>query len=229
MAIIKKYKSIIQSIENPLPDVFVVTIKSLEKPFKYLPGQFLHLALDSYDPSSAWPESRCFSIQSNGNEEIIKLTFSVKGKFTKRMSEELKNGKEVWLKLPYGELFTKEHDKNNCVFIAGGTGITPFFSLFTSDQFTDYINPILYFGLKNKSYNIYNDELEKSLSKNNNFIIKLLHQDKDGIIDIQKILNDYNIDKTFFISGPPVMIKNFKNYLLGNGVSSDRIKTDDWE
>ena len=31
-------------------------------PFK--PGQFLHLALDAFEPGGFWPESRVFSIAS---------------------------------------------------------------------------------------------------------------------------------------------------------------------
>ena len=75
MAIIKKYKSVVTDIQNPLKDIYVVLFKSMDKPFKYLPGQFLHLALDEYNPSCQWPDSRCFSMQSNENDEVVKITF----------------------------------------------------------------------------------------------------------------------------------------------------------
>ena len=85
--------------------------KSLGR-YKYYPGQFLHLAIDhEYDGSGQWPESRCFSMQSNPDEKTIKITYAVKGRFTKQMEEKLKIGSEVWLKLPYGDLFTQPHKK----------------------------------------------------------------------------------------------------------------------
>ena len=82
----------------------------------------MHLALDEYDPSSGWPESRCYSMQTSPVNEFIKITFSVKGKFTTRMADELKQGKIIDLKLPYGDFFQQDHSKENVVFIAGGTG-----------------------------------------------------------------------------------------------------------
>jgi predicted ferric reductase len=229
MAIIKKYKSEVQKIENPLPDIYVLSFKSLEKPFKYLPGQFLHLALDEYDPSMPWPESRCFSIQSSGNQESLKITYAVKGKFTKRMAEELKVGKCVYLKLPYGELFSKEHNKEKTVFIAGGTGITPFLSLFTNKQFNNYINPVLYFGVKNENYNLYKSEIEIAKQINFGFQIRIFEQESDGILNIEQIFKECGSLSTFFISGPPLMIRNFRNFLLSQNVTNENVKTDEWE
>ena len=229
MAIIKKYFSEVVGIEQPFSDIFVVTFKSLEKPYKYLPGQFLHLALDKYDPSAPWPESRCFSMQTNEEDEILKITYSVKGTFTKRMAYELKVGKQVCLKLPFGEIFTKSHSKERAVFIAGGTGVTPFLSLLTCHHFSEYIKPRLYLGVRNKSYFIYEKEIQKARGLNSSFYCKILFQDTDGMLDIQTIYNDCGNDSTYFISGPPVMIRNFKIFLAGKGVNPELIRTDDWE
>jgi NAD(P)H-flavin reductase len=84
----KKYKSKIIAISNPFSGIYTLEIKSLGRPYKYLPGQFLHLALDDdYDGIGQWPDSRCFSMQSNPNEETIKITYAVKGAFTKEMEK----------------------------------------------------------------------------------------------------------------------------------------------
>jgi len=59
----------------------------------FRPGQFLHLAIDEYDPSFHWPESRVFSIASAPTRrDKLRITFSVKGKFTQRMYEDVKIG-----------------------------------------------------------------------------------------------------------------------------------------
>ncbi len=229
MAIVKKYKSEVHKIESPVNDIYVVSFKSLDKPYKYLPGQFLHLALDDYNPSDPWPESRCFSMQTCCEEIFLKITYSVKGRFTGRMSRELQPGKHLYLKLPYGELFIKSHSKENTVFIAGGTGITPFLSLFTSNNFSFYINPKLYLGVRDKNHNIYTSEIDKAKSINNSLITKIIYQDNEGMLDIKKIFEENVPDSTYFISGPPVMIKNFKNYLAEKGVNPEFIRTDDWE
>ena len=95
--VIRKYKAKVEEVVNPLPDIFTVTFSS-EKKFQYNPGQFLHLALDDYDGIGQWPESRCFSMQSNPNDELLKITFAVKGNFTKRMKNELHENKEIPMK-----------------------------------------------------------------------------------------------------------------------------------
>lgn len=224
----KKYQSKVISIKNPFPGIYTLEFKSLNGKYKYAPGQFLHIALDEdYDGSGQWPISRCFSMQSNPNEETIRITYAVKGTFTKQMEQTLKIGREVWLKLPYGDLFTQPHSKENTVFIAGGTGITPFLSLFTDESFNEYINPRIYLGFRSKEFNIYQPELDYSC--NSSKFVKSYFQDKDGVIDIDGIFQDNGISSNYFISGPPAMIKAFKNALIAKGVSIENILTDDWE
>ena len=224
----KKYLSEVVSIENPFNGIYTHEFKSLERPYKYAPGQFLHIALDAdFDGIGQWPESRCFSIQSNPDNETIKITYSVKGNFTKLMEQTLKVGSEVWLKLPFGELFTQPHNKTNTVFIAGGTGVTPYLSLFTHKSFREYMNPKIYLGYKSEAYHIYQNELDVVCNKNAK--IRVFFEDKEGVIDIVKIHEENGNNSCYFISGPPEMIKIFKNKLIELGVTKDNVLTDDWE
>lgn len=224
----KKYKSEIISILKPFEGIYTLEFRSLGRPYKYLPGQFLHLALDEdYDGIGQWPESRCFSMQSNPNEETIRITYAVKGEFTKQMEQTLQVGEKVWLKLPYGDLFQQPHSKEKAVFIAGGTGITPFLSLFTHESFSDYTNPKIYLGFRSEDFNIYQSELDRSC--NSSQFVKSVYQDIDGMIDIKQILNENSTNATYFISGPPAMIKTFNEYLISNVVNQAQVLTDDWE
>jgi len=223
---VKKLKSKVVDIQNPIEDIFTVTFES-DRKFKYRPGQFLHLALDEYDPSSQWPESRCFSIQSPPNQNQLTITYSAVGKYTKRMAQELKIGTELWLKLPFGDIFDRGHRKENCVFIAGGTGITPFLSLFNSNDFAEYIHPKVYLGFRSRLYNLYDRQLD--LINNNNAKILITYQDTDGMLNIKSIFGENGNNTSYFISGPPAMISNFKTYLAEQGVMNSNIITDDWE
>lgn len=239
----KKYKSELVSIQNPFKGIYTLEFKSLGRQFKYHPGQFLHLAIDKdYDGIGQWPDSRCFSMQSNPTEETIRITYAVKGDFTKDMEQTLNSGSEVWLKLPYGDLFDQNHNKENTVFIAGGTGITPYLSLFTHESFNEYINPKIYLGFRSKEYNIYENELNQmqvireirnnsnnSYECNSSQFVKLYNEDIDGILDIQSIFNENGTTSNYFVSGPPLMIKSFKQMLFENGVPNENVLTDDWE
>jgi predicted ferric reductase len=224
----KKYKAELISIINPFNGIYTLWFKSLGRPFKYHPGQFLHLAIDKdYNGIEQWPDSRCFSMQSNPTENTIRITYAVKGDFTKEMEKYLRVGSHVWLKLPYGDLFTQEHSKVNTVFIAGGTGITPFLSRFTHESFAAYTNPKIYLGFRTGAYNIYNDELLKSF--NSSKCLKLFIEDVDGIIDIKTIFDENGKNPNYFISGPPLMIKSFRQSLIEKGVPIQNVLTDDWE
>jgi NAD(P)H-flavin reductase len=224
--IIKKYRAKVVSILNPFPGIFTLEFESLNGKFKYSPGQFLHLAIDSnFDGTNQWPDSRCFSMQSNPDEERIRITYAVKGNFTTQMREQLGIGSEVWLKLPYGMLFTQPHDKINTVFIAGGTGITPFISLFTHSSFDEYKFPKIYLGFRSKEFNIYERELDSVRL----FEPKIFFEDSDGPIDINFIFCENGFKSNYFISGPPAMIKYFKKFLLDKGVRNNNILTDEWE
>jgi ferredoxin-NADP reductase len=231
---VKKYKATIVAIENKIEGVYTLSFSS-EKGFKYSPGQFLHIAIDpDYDGSGQWPESRCFSLQSSPTEEYAKITYAVKGDFTRQMEKTLKVGSEVWLKLPYGELFEQEHNKAKTVFIAGGTGITPFLSLFTDESFRAYENPNIYLGFRSKEYNIYDEALNSmfqirensSNSCNSSPFVQLVYIE---MLDIDAIFAKNGTDASYFISGPPVMIKLFKQSLIEKGVPDGNVLTDDWE
>jgi len=239
MTIVRKYRSIVTDFTNPAPGLYQVKFSPLDGKYKFLPGQFLHLALDEYNPSLPWPESRCFSIQNSPAVDFIKITFSVKGSFTQRMAKELYEGKEVWLKLPYGDIFNRGNFKENCVFISGGTGITPFLSLFTHKSFIEYINPHIYIGFRKKEYNIYLDELTlmgkqagicvDNCNYKRKAIIRIYYENNDDKLEINKIFKESKLNSTYFISGPPGMNESFKNFLLGKHVLINKIITDDWE
>ena len=102
-------------------------------------------------------------------------------------------------------------------------------SLFTSERFKEFLNPVLYLGVRDLSYNIYKSALIKAEMLNKSFKIKIVNQQDSGILNIKGILEENSIKKTFFISGPPIMIKEFKKYLFNNGVNDLNIITDDWE
>lgn len=229
MTVVKKYPAEIVDIQHPIDDVYTFELKSLGKPFKYESGQFLHLAIEEYDPSKQWPDSRCFSIQSAPNESNIKITFAAKGEFTRKLVKELKIGSQLTLKLPYGNLFSQQHNKENTVFISGGTGVTPYLSLFNNTLFATYSKPILFAGFRNEEMNIYKIELEAAKKINDGFDVRFKYQDREGMLDIEKIYLQSDKESSFFISGPPEMIKNFKTFLLNQKVSENRILTDDWE
>ena len=205
---------------------------------RFLPGQFLHLALDPYDPSSFWPESRVFSIASSpSNQQSVRITYAVKGKFTARMEKELAAGKEVWVKLPYGEFIID----NSCdvVLFAGGTGITAF-SAFLDQLNGDQENSIsLFYGTRNFDLLIYRSMIDQKVEicpkLNAWYYSEDGHQQNDrekiGKLSIKSAFACLNnpLEKEYYLSGPPGMLQTLRDGLNQRSVNSDLIKIDSWE
>ncbi|MBF0442122.1 MAG: FAD-dependent oxidoreductase [Oligoflexales bacterium] len=226
--LVKKYLSEVRRVVSPLPNIHRVTFAS-DKKFLFRPGQFLHLALDEYNPSMAWPDSRCFSMESSPEDQgEVTITYSVVGGFTKRMERELEPGRKVWLKMPYGELFSGSYSRRNCVFLAGGTGVTPFLSLFRTGEFSDYENPLLFLGVRQMGFNIYGDALESACRINPSFKIHVIDELEKGRLDVDRIISRCGRESVYFISGPPSMIGTFRERLSNKGVPQGNIITDDW-
>jgi len=208
----------------------------------FKPGQFLHLAIDEYDPSFHWPESRVFSIaNSPTRRDKIRVTFSVKGYFTKRMFNEVKKDDIIWLKLPYG-MFCFPGYGSVVVLIAGGTGITPFVS-FLEWAIDNGLNTKikLYYGVRNPEYLIFDSLLHECERKLKNFKCRIFIEKNPsittfdtinkGILSIQTILEDTTgkPNAIYYLSGPHQMILSFRKELMGNGILENKIMVDEWE
>ena len=237
-----KIQAIVENIIQHTHDVKSFIMKPLKPCPNFKPGQFLHLAIDEYDPSFHWPESRIFSIaNSPTRRNSVKITFSVKGNFTTRMFNQIKSGDKVWLKLPYGS-FTFPEDKWELVFIAGGTGITPFLSYLEYAIDKKLNNKImLNYGIRSSEHVIVNDLLHECQMHLNHFHLQLFVEDGSkikgfdkvykGMLSVNQLLEYAEIkeDTLFYLSGPPEMINKFKNVMMEKNISEEIIRIEDWE
>jgi len=228
MSIPVKFKAEVKKITNYGDGIYHILFELKNGIARFKPGQFLHLTLDEYDPTNGfWPEPRVFSIVSLPNRNKVEIIYSVKGKYTKRMSEELFEGREIWLKLPYGDFIIEKYINtgNKIYLMAGGTGISPFIPFLLNYSKGKYNNFVaLYYGIRSEKYYIYRELIESLQNKIQVNIIS-------GMMDIDKICSEISKDKSgkFFISGPPQMIKSFKENLISKNVDSGNIILDEWE
>jgi ferredoxin-NADP reductase len=218
-----------------------VFLRAESKIPKFIPGQFLHFALDEYDPSSGfWPDSRVFSIASSPKDNYIRITYSVKGAFTQRMYNEIKEGNRYWIKLPYGHFIINESSKD-VILIAGGTGITPFISYLLSRDSGSKNLIHLFYGIREERLFIFNNEIVYAYNKGN---IKLYLYCEEGSFELSNgivvnkgIINKEdaievaknNLSSTIMISGPQSMINYFVDNLVSNNINRERILLDEWE
>lgn len=236
MAAPKKLNATVVRITRHSESVIEYVFKPNGRIPSFKPGQFLHLAIDPYDPSRNWPESRVFSIANAPESEVIRIVISVKGKYTARMASELIEGSVIWLKFPYGN-FTFEGNGRNLVLIAGGTGISPYISFLEHCLAINESPPVsLYYGIRNERLVIFESVLNKCQESLPKFKYVLFCEEiadnrinaAQGMIDVNLIQSTNSAESDFYLSGPPSMIETVKHKLINNQVRPDRIIIDEW-
>jgi NAD(P)H-flavin reductase len=241
MSLPSKCIGAVSSISSVGTGVYRVDIRVAERSTRFIPGQFLHLTLEAFDPSAGyWPESRVFSIASEPRQELLTIVYSVKGKYTRRMEKELYIGKEVWLKLPYGDFIVDEERINDgpVVLVAGGTGVAPFWPFLKKKRSGDGVVHLFY-GIREPEHLLFGADLV-SLAEQPWARLHLRVESGSlegldfvsGRLSVDDILSNVGKESTnanYYLSGPPGMIRLFREQLLERGIDSRRIHIDEWE
>ena len=237
MANVAKVLSTVNKIKSYGIGVYEVEFSVPIRSSRFLPGQFLHLALDEFDPTTGWwPESRVFSIASEPGQDFVTVVYSVKGTYTKRMEHELKVGREVWLKLPYGD-FIIEEKETPTILVAGGTGVSPFWPFLLKPR--NEGNVYLFYGVREGIHILFKEQIQTLIQKNwfhfHLFVERGVVDDlpfQNGRLSIPNIKNYLGGQfgsSDFYLSGPPVMIKSFKTELFNLGIDQSKVHIDEWE
>jgi len=204
----------------------------------FRPGQFLHLTVDDYDPSSFWPESRVFSIASSPRDRRrIRICYSVKGRYTTKMEQMLKVGGTAWIKLPYGDFVID--DASDAVLLAGGTGISAF------TAFLEALTPArpprvwLAYGARTPELLLFRDMILERRNRVLNFHVMFFTEAGiadgvdcfTGLISLNTVWSRLTepLKYVFYLSGPPAMLNALTADLKARGVAPERIRTDAWE
>jgi ferredoxin-NADP reductase len=209
----------------------------------FTPGQFLHLAIDRYEPGAHWPESRVFSIASSpAARQQLRVTISRQGVFTSRMFSELTVGSSVWLKLPYGSFCPNADVPGRMVLLAGGSGITPFISFLewaVAERPAAVVD--LHYGARTPEMLIYRQAVEQCQkdglrSLNARYYVE---QTNGKTLDSNMVVGRLSVQRAwqaiaepmacrFYLSGPRAMIDGFRVQLVALGATAQAVISDDW-
>lgn len=228
--------------------VFSVHLAPAQPAPAFRPGQFLHLTVNEYDPSGFWPESRVFSIASAPTRrDELAICYSVRGRYTARMERELCEGREVWIKLPYGE-FVIDPSRDTVLF-AGGTGISAF------TAFLDGLHPEhprrvwLIYGARTPELLIQRGAVLEWIARLPRLQAVLMAESgmpgadipaqvrpnalicRAGRTSVEAVwpLIPEALAFVYYLSGPPAMLATLAADLRGSGVAAADIRTDAWE
>jgi ferredoxin-NADP reductase len=205
---------------------------------RFRAGQFLHLALDPYDPTGFWPESRVFSIASPpARRESVRITYAVHGRFTARMESDAVEGRQVWIKMPYGDFVVDT--RADVVLFAGGTGITAFTAFLEAATPASHQSVTLAYGARTDRLLIYRDVVERCAARLPSLNVSYFVEDGGG--DSHAFLRGRvsvaavwprlcrPFDSSYYLSGPPSMLRSIGDDLRARDISPESPPTEAWE
>ena len=202
-----------------------------EKPFTWLPGQYIYLKLKLNYPDERG-DLRDFTISSSQTEDdLVRITTRVRqSSGYKKTLDEIKIGDFVEANGPHGFfIFDPIVNKGNNIFLAGGIGITPFRSFIKSNIDNNLSIPMhLIYSNTNENEITFKEELKKIENKYNFFKLDSFITSKEGRLNetkLNKIISKKALLKSnFWIVGPPAFVSAMEGILEKLGVSSDKIR-----
>ncbi len=230
MPVARRIACTVAGVTDHGQNVYTVDLLPVSPVPRFKPGQFLHLALDPYEPGGFWPESRVFSIASSPlTRDRLSITYAVKGAFTGRMERELCVGTDVWVKLPYGE-FVVDPSPDTVLF-AGGTGVTAFTAFLQALVPGRASRVVLFYGARTPELLIYAPLVEERSRAVASFSYELVPESTHGLLDVGAAWPAVaGLDAPeFYLSGPPQMLTALTAQLLDRGVSPRAVHTDAWD
>lgn len=218
----------------------VLTPKRSRDKLEYRPGQYAAIGFRKNGRPSPM---RCFSIVSSpyGTDEL-EFAIRVKGSFTRSLAE-LVPGSRVTVRGPYGHFTVDEHYSRNIVMLAGGIGITPFMSMIRASTYAHLPNRFfLLYSNPLHNHVPFQDELLEHERSNQMFGSVFFITRGDAVkrqgqrlirgrisVDHLQQLTDGKLNNCiYFICGPKGFIQNYQKLLAKNGVSAERIVTEEF-
>jgi ferredoxin-NADP reductase len=194
----------------------------LEKPkgFKYTPGQSAHISINLPDWKDQIRPFTFTSLQHWDYLEFIIKIYEEHNGVTAQLGK-LKTGDELLLHDVYGTI----HYKGPGIFIAGGTGITPFIAIFRAlFESGNLRNLALLYSNKTTDDIILHEELTKMLGPAyaNVFTQEGVIGFRERRIDrkfLIETIGDFN--SRFYVCGPQVFTEEICNALISLGADPE--------
>lgn len=220
------------------PDILDFAFKPSQK-IAYSPGQYMEFTLD-HPHSDSRGNRRFFTLASSPTENALRLgvRFYPKGSSYKRAMYRLDGRSNIIAAQIAGDFTLPKNPDEKLVFIAGGIGITPFRSmlkyLVDIQQRRDIV---VFYANRTADEIIYGDVLTAAYARLGIPTIYTLTDPAAaprnwngdlGRIDEQMLrhtLTDYQ-DRTYYLSGPPEMVRAYEQVLKNLNISSAQIKKD---
>lgn len=218
-------------------NTFVFTFEKPEN-FQFKPGQYGGFTLIQPNETDAAGNTRRFSLLSTPDDNFISFATRIQSSAYKRVLNTLLPGNEIKFAGPTGQFTLHENLAIPAVFIAGGIGVTPFYSMInfaTAHRISQTL--YLFYGNQSSSDAAFFNELTQFEKQNPYF--KFIPtftapaptwQGETGFITdtmIKQFILDLSIP-FYYVCGSPAMVTALQETLAEMGIDEDRIKIEDF-
>ena len=231
----KKFTAVIQTVVVETHDVKTFCLARPEE-LSFVPGQYALLSMPDREKFAG--EKRPFTFSSSPTErQVVNFTVKNMGNFTQELFSH-QPGESFEFKGPRGEMLNFDDSVNqDVVFMAGGSGITPFISAIRYAIVRDLPNQLtLLYGNRTRSDIIYHQELSAITQANIRVVDILATPESDwdgetGYIDIERVQKYVSEpqQKLWYICGPPPMVRAMQSLLDRLEISAANRRLEPWE
>lgn len=205
--------------------------------FDFIPGQYAGFTLINPSERDESGITRRFSIASIPEDHHLSIVTRIQNSAFKRELLKLSPQDSIKLAGPSGN-FVLPPTSEPVIFIAGGMGIAPFFSMIKSEVAKNSHRPMtLFYGNQEQQDAAFLSELKDFATRKNNFKLVLAlsqpnpdWQAEKGYITetmIRKYVSDLTLP-IYYVCGGPVMVSNLQETLLEMNINPQQIRTEDF-
>lgn len=174
---------------------------SLSADFYFVPGQYLWLCVPALAFDDPRGNQRAFSIASSPQEKrMIRVCFRASGSGYKKTLLSLSIGSSIVISGPFGGNFCLSENVHRSVFVAGGTGISPFLSILRDENtWKNGASITLVYINSTKEKALYREEIALLSSQQKQF---KLHERYGQVSDSSFPTVQFHADTLWYVSGP---------------------------
>lgn len=209
--------------------------------FDYKAGQSIDLTLLNPPETDAEGNTRAYSLTSAPHEDFLSIATRLRDTAFKRVLKDMDDGTALSLEGPFGSMTLHNDTSKLAVILAGGIGITPFFSMVkqaTQDNLPHKI--FLFYSNRRPEDTAFLTELKDLETKNPNF--KLIAT----MTDMQKSTQTWDGEQGYitkelilkyvpeitnsigYLAGPAAMVSAMRKLLNDSGLNDDYIRSEEF-